>query len=113
MKNTLGLIGCALALSLVLTLSHALLRAAAAYTPMALPWIIRVASALSLYGLVFLAYTLLLRYYDISVLYPLYTTLSIIGVSLVGIFYFGESMTAYKLAGMTLLFIGIGLISVA
>ena len=78
---------------------------------MTLPWIIRVATALSLYGLVFITYTLLLKHYDISVLYPLYTALSIMGVSLIGILYFGESMSAYKIVGMMFLFIGIGLIS--
>jgi multidrug transporter EmrE-like cation transporter len=111
MKSAWGLVFFALLLSLVLTSSHALLRAASAYTTMGLPWIIRVATALFLYGLVFFAYTVLLKYYDISLLYPIYTALSIIGVTLVGITYFGESFSLYKILGLTLLVMGIGLIS--
>jgi multidrug transporter EmrE-like cation transporter len=112
MKSAWGLVCSALLLSVVLTFSHALLRAAAAYTMLELPWIIRAATALFLYGLVFFAYTVLLKYYDISLLYPIYTALSIIGVSLVGVAYFGESLSLYKILGMTLLLMGIGLISI-
>lgn len=111
MKSTWGLVCSALILSLVLTLSHALLRAAAVHTPMELPWFIRVATALFLYGLVFFVYTALLRYFDISVLYPVYTALSIIGVSLVGIAYFGESLSLYKILGLIALLVGVGLVS--
>jgi len=111
MKSAWALVCFALILSVVLTLSHALLRSAAAQTPMELPWFIRVATALFLYGLVFLAYTVLLKYFDISILYPVYTALSIMGVSLVGIVYFGESLTLYKMLGMAVLLVGIGLMS--
>jgi len=111
MKSAWALVGSALILSVVLTLSHALLRSAAAHTSMELPWFIRVGAALFLYGLVFLAYTVLLKYFDISILYPVYTALSIMGVSLVGIVYFGESLTLYKMLGMTVLLVGIGLMS--
>ena len=111
MKGTLALIGAALLLSIVLTLSHALLRAAALYAPLALPWLVRVGLALFLYGLVFGAYTLLLKYFDISQLYPIYTALSIIGVSMVGIGYFGENLSLPKIVGMIALLLGIGLMS--
>lgn len=111
MKSAWALVGSALILSVVLTLSHALLRSAAAHTPMELPWFIRVGAALFLYGLVFFAYTVLLKYFDISILYPVYTALSIMGVSLVGIAYFGESLTLYKMLGMSILLVGIGLMS--
>jgi multidrug transporter EmrE-like cation transporter len=111
MKGAWGLIFFALLLSVVLTCSHALLRAASVYTTMGLPWIIRVATALFLYGLVFFAYTVLLKYYDISLLYPVYTALSIIGVTMVGIIFFGENFSLYKVLGLTLLIMGIGLIS--
>ncbi|NOT85449.1 MAG: hypothetical protein HOP02_11870 [Methylococcaceae bacterium] len=111
MKNTWALIGAALILSIVLTLSHALLRAAAAYPQLELAWILRVGAALFLYGSVFLAYTVLLKYFDISIFYPIYTALSIVGVSLVGIAYFGETFSLNKILGMLLLLAGIGLIS--
>ncbi len=111
MKNTLLLIIAACSLAAVLTLSHALLRAAATQTPMEYPWAIRVGTSLFLYGSVFFVYTMLLRHFDISVLYPIYTALSIIGVSLVGITFFGETLTVAKICGVILLVVGIGLVS--
>ena len=111
MKGALALIGSALLLSIVLTLSHALLRAAALYAPLALPWLVRVGMALVLYGMVFGVYTLLLKYFDISQLYPIYTALSIIGVTMVGIAYFGENLSLPKIVGMIALLLGIGLMS--
>lgn len=95
----------------MLTLSHALMRGAAAFVPLESPWIFRVAIALFLYGMVFFIYLMSLKYFDISVLYPTYTALSIIGVSMVGIFYFGESFSLYKIIGLSLLLLGILLIS--
>lgn len=112
MKNNFSLIGFALLLSAVLTLSHALLRSAAAYPTMEFGWILRIGPALFLYGLVFLGYTFLLKYYDVSVLYPVYTALSIIGVFLIGIFYFGEEISPYKIMGLVLLLVGIKLIAI-
>ena len=111
MKSGWSLIFSALALSAVLTLSHALLRAAATCTPLEMPWVIRVGAALFLYGLVFFVYTMLLRVFNVSALYPIYTALSIIGVSLVGISYFGEGFSLYKMLGLAFLVVGIGLIS--
>lgn len=111
MKSTWLLICAAFALAVVLTLSHALLRSAASQVQMEYPWVIRVGGSLFFYGLVFFVYTVLLRYFDVSVLYPAYTALSIIGVSLVGMAFFGESFTVAKLLGLLLLVVGIGLVS--
>ncbi len=111
MKSGWTIIIFAFILSLMLTLSHALMRAAAAFIPLEFPWIFRVAIALLLYGIVFFVYLMSLKHFDISVLYPAYTALSIIGVSMVGIFYFGESVSLYKIIGLSLLIVGIWLIS--
>jgi multidrug transporter EmrE-like cation transporter len=111
MKATWSLLWAALALSIVLTLSHALLRAASAFEPLEAPWIVRVGIGLFLYGLVFISYTFLLKHFDISVLYPSYTALSIIGVSLVGVAYFGESLSFSKILGLLFLLVGISLLT--
>lgn len=111
MKNTWLLLCSALALSLVLTLSHALLRAAAAYPPLASPWLMRVGIALFLYALVFFAYAILLKHFDISILFPVYTALSIAGVSIVGILYFGEAFSLSKLLGLCTLLVGVAILS--
>lgn len=111
MKNTWVLLCAALALSLVLTLSHALLRAAAAYSLLEAPWSVRVGFALFLYALVFFAYATLLKYFDISILFPVYTALSIVGVSMVGILYFGEVFSLSKILGLCALLVGVALVS--
>lgn len=95
----------------VLVFSHALLRSAATLPSMELSWWIRVGFALFLYAVVFAVYAVLLRYFDISLLYPIYTGLSILGVSLVGVCFFGESLSIYKMLGLLMLLIGTSLMS--
>lgn len=109
--KTYWLIASGVSLAAVLTLSHGLLRMAAAFTPMEYPWAIRVGGALFLYALVFFVYTHLLKYFDISALYPIYTALSVIGVALMGVAFFGEHVSAAKVIGGVLLVIGITLIT--
>ena len=111
MKGGFALIGFVLLLSSVLTLSHALLRSASIYPSMELSWLIRVGSALILYGLVFAFYSYLLKYYDISVLFPAYTACSLIGVFFTGVFYFGEELSFYKIIGVVILMVGAILIT--
>jgi small multidrug resistance pump len=107
----LQLVLVALALATVLTMSHALLRASSSHPPFALGWMLRVGSALVLYGAVFFTYSVILKYFDLSVLYPTYTSLSILGVFLVGVLYFGEHFTLTKCAGMIAIIIGVGLMA--
>lgn len=109
--KTIWLVASGLCLAATLTLSHGLLRAAAAFTPMEAAWAVRVIAALFLYTIVFFVYTYLLKHFDLSALYPIYTALSVIGVSIVGIAFFGESASAIKILGGLLLVIGIVLIS--
>ena len=98
-------------LAAVLTVSHGLLRAAAALPPMGYPWAIRVGAALLLYTVVFLIYTYLLRYFDISSLYPVYTAFSMIGVVVMGMVFFDEYISVPKVIGVALLLVGIILIA--
>lgn len=105
----LVLSGCGLAATL--TLSHALLRAASAYTPMESAWAIRVFAALTLYTIVFFVYTYLLKHFDLSALYPIYTALSVIGVFVVGVVFFGESVSMIKIIGAAFLLGGIAMIA--
>ena len=111
MSNTLIAIISALVLSFVLTLSHGLLRAAAAYSPMEWSWLIRIGPALFLYALVFFVYSFLLKKIEISILYPAYTALSIIGVSMIGMYYFGEPVSLLKIFGILVLLAGVVMIS--
>lgn len=90
-------------------MSHALLRASSSHPPMELGWILRVGGALLLYAAVFFSYAIILKYFDLSVLYPTYTALSILGVFLVGVLYFGEQFTIAKFLGMIAIIVGVGL----
>lgn len=110
MKSYL-LIASGLGLAATLTLSHGLLRAAAAFPPMEYPWTIRVGGALFLYALVFVVYTRLLQFFDISALYPIYTALSVIGVIVMGVVFFGEQASITKVIGGAFLLFGIALIA--
>lgn len=101
----------ALALATALTASHALLRAGASHPIFTLSWIIRVGCALALYGGVFFAYSIILKYFDLSVLYPTYSAFSILGVFLVGVFYFGEGFTLQKAMGVIAISIGVSLLA--
>lgn len=109
MKGSL-LVVSGVVLAAILTLSHGLLRAAA-FSPMEYPWVIRVVGAVFLYGLVFIAYTYLLKYFHISALYPIYTALSVIGVTVMGVVFFGEQASAANVVGGVFLLIGVALIA--
>jgi multidrug transporter EmrE-like cation transporter len=107
----LSLILVALALATVLTISHALLRSSITHAAFESGWLLRVGAALLLYGAVFLAYSRILKYFELSVLYPTYTALSILGVFLVGVLRFGEQFTVPKLIGMIAILAGVGLVA--
>ncbi|MBS0321481.1 MAG: hypothetical protein JSR18_13135 [Proteobacteria bacterium] len=105
----------AAALSIVLTLSHAILK-----------WVTRqphtgfvdllqsrggwVLLALSLYGGVFLWYLDALRRFDMSVLFPVYTGLTLILVALVGVLAFGERLAWAQMLGVLLIVGGVFLL---
>ena len=103
-------------LSLLLALSHGILRWIAgqrsvSYWSMLVEYWIWFALALSIYGIVFLYYTYVLRTVGIALLYPVYTGLSIILVFLVGVFYFNESVSVAQIAGCLLIVLGVVLVA--
>jgi multidrug transporter EmrE-like cation transporter len=112
MKINLALIAFIVIISSILTLSHALLRSASAYPLMELSWFTRVFIALFLYGVVFVIYAVLLRHYELSILFPLYTAFSLIGVFLVGVIYFEEHLSSIKIIGAIIILIGSILIAI-
>lgn len=111
MRQSIALISVAIALAGTLTLSHALLRAAASHSYFDIGWLLRVGGALILYALVFFAYSFVLKYFDLSILYPAYTGLSILGVVVVGVIYFGEQLTGLKIVGVLSIVFGVALIA--
>ena len=103
-----------LALAATLALSHALLRSAALLDVgrWEFPYLWRIGAALALYGAVFASYAWLLRLFELSLLYPLYTGLSVVLVFATGIVFFSEAVSLPKIAGVVLVIVGVGLISV-
>ncbi|MAC71369.1 MAG: hypothetical protein CMP84_14350 [Gammaproteobacteria bacterium] len=66
-----------------------------------------IALALSMYGIVFLYYLFVLRSSPISSLYPVYTGLSILFVSVVGRFIFLEPISSQHVIGIALIISGV------
>lgn len=107
----------ALLLSVVLAMTHAIMRAigirASQKTLVDMlmsNWHLFLL-AVSLYGFVFVYYTAALRYQKLALLYPLYTGLSVILVLGTGMFYFGEGVSPLQIVGCVLLVVGIFLIA--
>jgi len=100
-------------LSGLLTVSHALLKWSAVrgeatdYIGQIIgSWHI-VLAALGIYGFIFGYYVWALRNMPLSMLYPVYTSLSIVFVAMSGYFVFGESMGTAKAIGIGLVCAGI------
>ena len=103
-------------LSLLLALSHGILRwiaeqRSASYWTMLVEHRIWFTLALAIYGFVFLYYTNVLRTGRIALLYPTYTGLSVILVFLVGVFYFDESVSVAQGVGCLLIVLGVVLVA--
>lgn len=108
----------AVLLASVLALSHALLRtigqrsAGLGGLQMLLAHWPMFVAALSLYGFVFVYYTVALRQHKLALLYPLYTGLSMLLVLAVGVLCFGETLTLAQRAGCGLMLLAILLLSI-
>jgi small multidrug resistance pump len=63
--------------------------------------------ALSVYGFIFFYYIIVLRSSPVSILYPVYTGLSVLFVLLVGRYFFHESVSAVQIAGACSILLGI------
>jgi len=67
--------------------------------------------ALAVYGLVFFYYIFVLRGSPVSILYPVYTGLSVVLVSLIGRVIFNESLSLTQIMGIGFILAGIALMS--
>ena len=66
--------------------------------------------AMILYGFLSFLYLKLLRHNDISFIYALLNTISILMVSLIGFLYFGNKIDNYKITGIILSIVSIFLL---
>jgi small multidrug resistance pump len=105
----------ALALAVVLALSHALLKwvsqqpHAGFVELLTQQWLV-IGVALALYGGVFVWYLQALRRFEMAVLFPTYTSLTLILVALVGVLVFGERLGALQVGGIVLIAAGVFLL---
>jgi multidrug transporter EmrE-like cation transporter len=116
-KPALESMGYALVLAALLTASHVLLKWATTLSQSGFVdgllryfWIY--GAALAIYFGIFLWYSQLLRSHSLAVLYPTYTGLSVLFVSLAGVAFFGDIASAAKVIGWALIVAGVILVSV-
>jgi len=64
-------------------------------------------------GLLLGLYTLTLKYFDVSIAYPIVTSGALVLVFAVGVIHLDESVSAVKIAGLTLILLGVLLLSSA
>ena len=112
MSNILVIASHALILALLLTCSHGILKwvssqAIAGYTDLLMNHWKAIFVALAVYGCTFFYYILVLRSSPISMLYPIYTGLSVLFVLLVGRLVFEESLQPTQIAGALCILLGI------
>lgn len=102
----------ALVLATLLASSHGLLKWVSSqphdnYIQMLLANWKAVFAALSVYGFIFFYYILVLRSSPVSILYPVYTGLSVLFVLLIGRLVFSEPLTSVQVFGAALVLAGI------
>jgi small multidrug resistance pump len=110
--GTLPLIANAVLLASLLTLSHAVLKwvsiqAAGNYLELITRYWWAVGGALLIYGFIFFYYIVVLRSQALSQLYPIYTGLSLLLVTLAGVLFFAESLSLLQVLGAGLIVVGI------
>lgn len=71
----------------------------------------KISIALFFYFGVFLVYPLLLKHFPLNVIFPIYTGLTILFVTIAGVLMFEEKFALHQLVGVGLLIAGIVLIS--
>lgn len=103
-------------LALLLCFSHGLLkwissRSSESYWQAALQYWWVMCGAISVYVFIFFYYAYILKYVSISILYPVYTGLSIVLVFTMGVFVFNEPYTWQHVAGCALIVAGVFLVS--
>ena len=103
----------AIGLALALSISHVILRFAAAggQTLLEFPRVAYTAAALAIYVAIFAYYSVLLQRFPLSRLYPVYTALSILFVYAGGISLFKEGVTLRGALGTGLIVLGVAIVA--
>lgn len=112
MGGIMPLLANAILLSLLLAASHAVLKwvsiqAAGNYLELITRYWWAVGGALLVYGFIFFYYIVVLRTQALSQLYPIYTGLSLVLVTLAGVLFFAESLSGSQAVGAGLIVVGI------
>ena len=112
MNKYIWVLSHALILATLLASSHALLKWVSVqpnngYVDMLLSQWKGVFAALALYGFIFFYYIVVLRSSPVSILYPVYTGLSVLFVLLVGRYVFSEPLTTMQVLGAGFVLTGI------
>lgn len=103
-------------LAVLLTASHGIMKWISSNAHSGIPraaldhWL-ALGVALGIYVFLFAYYLYALRVFQLSVLYPVYTGLSVVLVFLLGVLYFGETITEAKIAGCILVVLGVVLVA--
>lgn len=106
----------ALILASMLALSHICMKSLAGSLDLGLKEFIwaewhRVLISIGLYVSVFVYYVIVLKRVDLSILYPLYTVLSLVLVMVLSAYFFQERLTWSQLLGVVFASVGIFLIA--
>lgn len=106
----------ALTLALMLALSHVCMKSFSASLDLGVKDFIwtewhRILISIGLYAGVFIYYVVVLKRVDLSILYPLYTVLSLIMVILLSAYFFQERLAWSQLLGVLLASAGVFLIA--
>ena len=118
MNKYVSILSHALILASLLASSHALLKWVSVqpnngYMDMLLTQWKGIFAALALYGFIFFYYIVVLRSSPVSILYPVYTGLSVLFVLLAGRFVFSEPLTGLQILGAGFVLAGIVLMGVS
>lgn len=112
----IGMLACSLLLAALLTLAQVLFKLFAVTSKtgplLAMSKLAPLAGALTIYFVVFFLYAYLLRKYELALLYPTYTGLSVLLTFGAGVLLFREQVTLRMLVGCALLVIAVFLIAV-
>lgn len=107
-----GFVGNSVILATLLALSHGTLKWVSAqphegFFELLWHYWWQIGLALSVYGFLFFYYFYILRWFDIAVLYSVYTGLAILFVALLGVFHFGEQLSTLQMIGCALIVGGV------
>ena len=114
--RTLGILGNTLLMASLLACSHGLLKWVSnqphqSFLDLMLGYWPQMTAALSVYGFLFFYYTFVLRLFNLAPLYSLYTGFAVLGVILIGVFFFEENLSQTQIVGCGLIVLGVLLVA--